>query len=198
MHHLVNVYNNYEQSPFVMGKLTISIAIFNSYVSHYQSAIWWTFWTQWNNIFGCDGIELAITVPSVPSLKEMGSWDPWDTWNSASEIVKTWDFHMTFSWFSWSSVLNRSMTMTMTMVGWRLTIDGHIDSICSYRMGIYSRCPWNEILTWTIYLGQWERVHDNYKYTFNQVKTTSNLWNMGYVSMNYLSLEMLNLDSYVK
>ena len=33
---LVNIQKNYGKSPFFMGKLTISMAIFNSYVTNYQ------------------------------------------------------------------------------------------------------------------------------------------------------------------
>ena len=31
--------HNYGKSPFFMGKLTISMVIFNSYVSHYQRVL---------------------------------------------------------------------------------------------------------------------------------------------------------------
>ena len=71
--------HNHEKSPFSMGKSTISMVIFNSYVSHYQRVVglwrlWYGYytlkvtgtqifaWWIWNTGFPC-GLTKSIQLP---------------------------------------------------------------------------------------------------------------------------------------
>ena len=105
--------HNYGKSPFLMGKLTISMAIFNSYVKLPEGKMW-----IWLNI---------VSSTSNRFYQQHHDW--WlRTW--VSKCVKANDLAMLFlKWVGGWEVINNSWSGVMTYM-WMTWGDGHTARLC--------------------------------------------------------------------